>query len=791
MLGTFLVVMALASGGIGIPVGMPPGFEDPMLGRFAPADPQVFIAWSGVGPLDGNDPTTRWMAQPEIQTMVKKLVAGFNKLGDQPNAKSSGKPPSEEQLFTRLIIKSIDAASHHGLAFFADGIDHDFNGKSADYAVLIPLNERREQFDQLFVDLKTAVAKSTKSKLTFVEKNGQSDVLAVKGNHLKVLLKDDYLVGAFGPGMLDRALKNLQTPPPTWFTEHRRQLAVKHFSSIAYISSNILQDSNFIAAQIIDFKSFKALCCVSGMDDQGTVTRSTIDFHSNSKLDTLLPNKPLNSNELARMAGRPLLGFQTHVPVDAVIQFIADAGKKIGKAPVTEAEDQIQDLFGISLKDQLLHFMDGVVTMSFDYDPELSRPELLVTFGITDDMSFSEIYQTVIDAVSQWPEVSDRLENFDHRGYNVYKFSPPQIFLPVSLCWSHAGDQLIFASGEDLVTRQIDQLIDGSEFSKTQQVQQLVEFGQQSKYGNPVAVTTLDPVKLLKIIFHFQKTWALGKKQKRVPGFKSSDIPTLKVLSSGVDSSVTGVYRTKTGLETFGRSTLPGSSPPVTAFGFGAMNLPQISLKRMARQAQRKQTTRIQRLALACLNFEVKHQRFPATANRDGDKKPLLSWRVHLLPQLGYLDLYQQFRLEEPWDSEHNQTLISKMPAVYCHRDGKPSDGKTIYLGIAGADGVLGHPQKTAIGANGLWNVVDGSSNTLLVVGVEPTSSVTWTRPVDFNTADGGEKVIEDTDENNSGTPIGFCDGSTFIVDDLNADQWEAMMNINGGEPIDREALLK
>jgi hypothetical protein len=229
----------------------------------------------------------------------------------------------------------------------------------------------------------------------------------------------------------------------------------------------------------------------------------------------------------------------------------------------------------------------------------------------------------------------------------------------------------------------------------------------------------------------------------------------------------------------------------VTAFGFGAMNLPQISLKRMARQAQRKQTTRIQRLALACLNFEVKHQRFPATANRDGDKKPLLSWRVHLLPQLGYLDLYQQFRLEEPWDSEHNQTLISKMPAVYCHRDGKPSDGKTIYLGIAGADGVLGHPQKTAIGANGLWNVVDGSSNTLLVVGVEPTSSVTWTRPVDFNTADGGEKVIEDTDENNSGTPIGFCDGSTFIVDDLNADQWEAIMNINGGEPIDREALLK
>ena len=46
------------------------------------------------------------------------------------------------------------------------------------------------------------------------------------------------------------------------------------------------------------------------------------------------------------------------------------------------------------------------------------------------------------------------------------------------------------------------------------------------------------------------------------------------------------------------------------------------------------------------------------------DDKPLLSRRVKLLPYLGEEVLYVQFHLDEPWDSEHNKTLIPKMPAV-------------------------------------------------------------------------------------------------------------------------------
>ena len=42
-----------------------------------------------------------------------------------------------------------------------------------------------------------------------------------------------------------------------------------------------------------------------------------------------------------------------------------------------------------------------------------------------------------------------------------------------------------------------------------------------------------------------------------------------------------------------------------------------------------------------------------------------MSWRVAILPFLEQEQLYKQFHLDEPWDSEHNKKLIPLMPKVY------------------------------------------------------------------------------------------------------------------------------
>ena len=43
-------------------------------------------------------------------------------------------------------------------------------------------------------------------------------------------------------------------------------------------------------------------------------------------------------------------------------------------------------------------------------------------------------------------------------------------------------------------------------------------------------------------------------------------------------------------------------------------------------------TNNLKHLALAMHNWHDVHKNFPAQANFDANRKPLLSWRVHILP---------------------------------------------------------------------------------------------------------------------------------------------------------------
>ena len=784
---TLFVILTLTSGGLGVPLGMPPAPEDPMLGRFVAEDAQMYFAWTGVEAPEGNDPTSKWMAKPEIQTAITKFKKGLEqRLGARANRKK------EMPLLNHLAIKTMEMSLYNGASLYA--IDLNFDRRSTEFegAILIPLGDQKMELEQLVIELESIVAKAESPQCEIIQKDGLTRFRIEQKMPIPVefVIKDGYLVVGMGEGRLDEGLKNMQTEPPAWFTEYRKRLKVKNFSSMAYLSGTILNSVDLPTKDFIDLKSLTAVCFVSGLDDEGALSRAAVDLKADSNLEKLLPREPLQQHELARMPQRPLLGLQSRVPVDAVVDYIANVGRRLGDDPVADAEEQVEEMFGLSLREEMLNVFDGFASVSVNVDLAANRPEVIVALGISDEMSFPAVYETVVDTVSQWPEVADRLETSEHRDFQIYEFSPARMFLPVELCWAHANDQLIFATHVDLVTQQIDRMIDGNTFAETNRAKQLVEFGKQNSYGNPVAVTTLDPVELLELIFQFAAMWGgIDDDEELLPGFTFGDIPDLEVLGDGVDSGTNGVYRTPRGFEVFGRQTLPGSSPPVTLMLVGGLTYTKSS--GVLEPPESKLKNSLRQILLACLNFESAHQAFPAVATKDADGKALLSWRVHILPYIEQNELYEQFHLDEPWDSEHNETLIAKMPAIYCHPDMESSDGKTVFLGVAGEGGLLGTPQDNAPGEVGFGDIVDGSSNTVLAVAVEPSSSVIWSKPEDLDVGDGGEKVVEATDENEDGTHIGFGDGSVIVVEDVEAERWENLMNISDGQVIDREALVK
>src|SRR5262245_44859298 len=76
----------------------------------------------------------------------------------------------------------------------------------------------------------------------------------------------------------------------------------------------------------------------------------------------------------------------------------------------------------------------------------------------------------------------------------------------------------------------------------------------------------------------------------------------------------------------------------------------------------------VKQIVLAIHNYAGHNgDKMPGPAICAPDGTPLLSWRVAILPFIDQQKLYDQFHLDEPWDSPHNLALLPRMPVTYRH----------------------------------------------------------------------------------------------------------------------------
>ncbi len=139
-------------------------------------------------------------------------------------------------------------------------------------------------------------------------------------------------------------------------------------------------------------------------------------------------------------------------------------------------------------------------------------------------------------------------------------------------------------------------------------------------------------------------------------------------------------------------------------------------------------TDKFKQILLAMHNYHDVYKMFPPRDDvRDEQGRTGLSWRVHLLPFLDAHNLYDEFRLDESWDSDHNKPLIAKVPDVYRSPSPDVALGHTTFLAPIGEDTVFGGPKATRFS-----DIRDGTSNTVVLVEVQPQRAVPWTAPDDY-----------------------------------------------------------
>lgn len=214
-----------------------------------------------------------------------------------------------------------------------------------------------------------------------------------------------------------------------------------------------------------------------------------------------------------------------------------------------------------------------------------------------------------------------------------------------------------------------------------------------------------------------------------------------------------------------------------------ALLLPAVQQARYA--ARRMQSlNNMKQIGLAFHNYHFTNNGFPAQASTDEDGKRLLSWRVHLLPYLEQQELYDQFHLDEPWDSEHNRRLIELMPEVYRDPRSTAPEGYTTYIVPVGKGLAFEEPSKERREGLGFKYMVDGTSLTAMMVDANDDAAVIWTKPDDLEVdLENPWNHIDDTGP--EGVQVLLVDGSVETLSpEKTAKYLQLLFQRNDGEEL-------
>lgn len=207
--------------------------------------------------------------------------------------------------------------------------------------------------------------------------------------------------------------------------------------------------------------------------------------------------------------------------------------------------------------------------------------------------------------------------------------------------------------------------------------------------------------------------------------------------------------------------------------------LPAVQASREA--ARRMQASNeLKQIGLAMHNYYAAYRKFPDRAIRDENGKPLLSWRVAILPFIEQQALYEQFHLDEPWDSPHNRPLMDQMPRTYADPSAIVPPGHTVFQ-VPQGKGLLFEQT----GQTTFRDVLDGLANTIMAIECSSQAAVPWTKPADLE-VDLANPLAKTGDNRPGGFHVLMADGAVrFIANSIDPETFKKLLTRDGAEPVD------
>jgi hypothetical protein len=232
----------------------------------------------------------------------------------------------------------------------------------------------------------------------------------------------------------------------------------------------------------------------------------------------------------------------------------------------------------------------------------------------------------------------------------------------------------------------------------------------------------------------------------------------------GLVCGIMGLNRIAGSERTRGGRRLTGQGLAITGIilsGLSILLLPVLAgvlipAVQVARDANRRILCQrnLQSLARGMFVHEQATGILPASIT-DADGKPLLSWRVAILPYVEETALYRAFHLDEPWDSPHNLALVPKMPRIFACPAATLEPGKSRYLLLDGPGAGFDRANQTpgdgpaarirGVRLDDLARTAAGISGTLMIVEAPADRAVEWTKPEELTVSPAEVSSLQDS----------------------------------------------
>jgi hypothetical protein len=304
MLSAVAMLVALSGGQIGLPLGLPPLAEDPVLANIAPEECLVYYSWSGVAEPDpkSKNQTEQLLAEPEVQQFVtglgRALAAAIRK----------GAPATPQgQVLGKYGPSLIHMLLTHPVAIFASKLDAAANGTDVAGGIVVATGN------------KTAEIRVSLDEIEKVLLAGESHAGSAKWHVMPAArvtspvewgFRGQYLIVGFGPGSADAIARRLNGKPPSWLDAIKKRLPVPRVSTVLYINVKSMGINGAPApgeselrpflSNFLELTNITAVATVSGLDSTRYVSKTWFQTaKAPTGLLSVFGGKPLTSADLA------------------------------------------------------------------------------------------------------------------------------------------------------------------------------------------------------------------------------------------------------------------------------------------------------------------------------------------------------------------------------------------------------------------------------------------------------------------------------------------------------------